>query len=223
MRTPAGPPQQVWPPLSRGRIGPVLWVESARGSASRVAADSCHWGSGDHGVSYSGLSGEPPGAESPDSNAPPLSSRCERIGRCRADMIDRRPFYLVRPTLFMRRRGAGTRPIEHDRGPDRHERTGLSAQYFGNEGFERRICTSCGAPFWSRDPERQVCGDAPCEPYTFIGNPVFAPHTLNQMRGPTSRSSRGTTTPGSTGTPSQPAGGTTSTSPSPRLRTSSRS
>ncbi len=55
-------------------------------------------------------------------------------------------------------------------------------EYFKNEGFERRICTSCGSPFWSRDPDRQVCGDAPCEPYTFIGNPVFEPHTLGQMR-----------------------------------------
>ena len=54
--------------------------------------------------------------------------------------------------------------------------------YFRNEGFERRICTSCGAAFWSRDPDRQVCGDAPCEPYSFIGDPVFAPHTLNEMR-----------------------------------------
>ncbi len=55
-------------------------------------------------------------------------------------------------------------------------------EYFRNEGFERRICASCGAAFWTRDPERHVCGDAPCEPYTFIGNPVFEPHTLGQMR-----------------------------------------
>ena len=55
-------------------------------------------------------------------------------------------------------------------------------EYFRSEGFERRICTSCGSAFWSRDPERQVCGDAPCEPYSFIGDPVFAPHTLPEMR-----------------------------------------
>lgn len=55
-------------------------------------------------------------------------------------------------------------------------------EYFRSEGFERRICTSCGAAFWTRDPERQVCGDAPCEPYSFIGDPVFAPHTLPEMR-----------------------------------------
>lgn len=55
-------------------------------------------------------------------------------------------------------------------------------EYFRNEGLERRICSSCGAAFWTRDPERRVCGDAPCEPYTFIGDPVFAPHTLDEMR-----------------------------------------
>lgn len=55
-------------------------------------------------------------------------------------------------------------------------------EYFRTEGFERRICSSCGAAFWSRDPERQVCGDAPCEPYSFIGKPVFAAHTLPEMR-----------------------------------------
>ena len=55
-------------------------------------------------------------------------------------------------------------------------------EYFKNEGLERRICTSCGAAFWTRDPDRQICGDAPCEPYSFIGDPVFSPHTLDQMR-----------------------------------------
>lgn len=55
-------------------------------------------------------------------------------------------------------------------------------EYFQNEGLERRICSSCGAAFWTRDPDRRVCGDAPCEPYTFIGDPVFAPHTLDEMR-----------------------------------------
>lgn len=55
-------------------------------------------------------------------------------------------------------------------------------EYFRDEGLERRVCRSCGAAFWTRDPDRQVCGDAPCEPYTFIGNPVFAPHTLAEMR-----------------------------------------
>lgn len=54
--------------------------------------------------------------------------------------------------------------------------------YFKSEGLVRKTCTSCGAKFWTRDPEREVCGDAPCEPYNFIGNPVFRPHTLDEMR-----------------------------------------
>jgi alanyl-tRNA synthetase len=54
--------------------------------------------------------------------------------------------------------------------------------YFKTQGFIRRICKSCGSAFWTRDASRQICGDAPCEPYTFIGNPVFTPHTLDSMR-----------------------------------------
>ena len=55
-------------------------------------------------------------------------------------------------------------------------------EYFKAQGLTRKICRSCGAAFWTRDPSRDLCGDAPCEPYTFIGNPVFAPHTLDSMR-----------------------------------------
>ncbi len=54
--------------------------------------------------------------------------------------------------------------------------------YFKNQGFVRKVCKSCGSAFWTRDPSREVCGDAPCEPYNFIGNPVFKPHTLDSMR-----------------------------------------
>ncbi len=54
--------------------------------------------------------------------------------------------------------------------------------YFKTQGLTRKICKSCGSAFWTRDSSREICGDAPCEPYTFIGNPVFAPHTLDSMR-----------------------------------------
>ena len=46
-------------------------------------------------------------------------------------------------------------------------------EYFKNQGFTRKICKSCGSAFWTRDSSRDNCGDAACEPYTFIGNPVF--------------------------------------------------
>ena len=54
--------------------------------------------------------------------------------------------------------------------------------YFRSQGFVRKICKSCGAAFWTRDPEQELCGDAPCVTYNFIGNPVFKPHTVDEMR-----------------------------------------
>ena len=54
--------------------------------------------------------------------------------------------------------------------------------YFKEQGFTRKICKSCGSAFWTRDSSRDNCGDAACEPYTFIGNPVFKPHTIDEMR-----------------------------------------
>lgn len=54
--------------------------------------------------------------------------------------------------------------------------------YFRSNGLVRKTCVGCGAAFWTRDPDRVTCGDAPCEPYGFIGNPVFAPHTVDAMR-----------------------------------------
>ena len=54
--------------------------------------------------------------------------------------------------------------------------------YFKTYGLSRNVCKSCGSAFWTRDPGREVCGDAPCEPYNFIGNPVFKYNTLDGMR-----------------------------------------
>lgn len=54
--------------------------------------------------------------------------------------------------------------------------------YFKSKGLERKICTECGAAFWTRDPEKTVCGDAPCATYSFIGKPVFREHSINEMR-----------------------------------------
>jgi len=55
-------------------------------------------------------------------------------------------------------------------------------EYFKTQGFTRKICKSCGSAFWTRDSSREICGDAPCEPYNFIGAPIFRPHTLESMR-----------------------------------------
>ncbi|MBN1432852.1 MAG: alanine--tRNA ligase [Methanomicrobiaceae archaeon] len=55
-------------------------------------------------------------------------------------------------------------------------------EYFKSNGLKRKICKNCGAAFWTRDPDNDVCGDASCAPYSFIGNPVFKPHTIDEMR-----------------------------------------
>ena len=56
-------------------------------------------------------------------------------------------------------------------------------KYFAENGFIQKQCSKCGNIFWTRDSERVTCGDAPCDHYTFIGNPIFKkPMTLPEMR-----------------------------------------
>lgn len=55
-------------------------------------------------------------------------------------------------------------------------------EYFRTHGLQRKTCKKCGAAFWTRDPSRELCGDAPCEPYSFIGNPIFRRHSVDEMR-----------------------------------------
>ncbi len=55
--------------------------------------------------------------------------------------------------------------------------------YFAAEDFVRRECPSCGAFFWTRDHDRELCGEPPCEEYRFIGTQSFdEEHTLTEMR-----------------------------------------
>ncbi|PSQ05840.1 alanine--tRNA ligase [Halobacteriales archaeon QS_6_71_20] len=55
--------------------------------------------------------------------------------------------------------------------------------YFEEEGFSRRECPSCGDHFWTRDAERELCGEPPCEDYSFVGEPGFdGAYTLEEMR-----------------------------------------
>ncbi|RLG32745.1 alanine--tRNA ligase, partial [Methanosarcinales archaeon] len=54
--------------------------------------------------------------------------------------------------------------------------------YFHRNDFHRARCVKCGGYFWSRDPERITCGDAPCDPYSFIGSPIFKKKNLDEMR-----------------------------------------
>jgi len=55
-------------------------------------------------------------------------------------------------------------------------------EYFTTKGLLRKICKKCGSAFWTRNPETEICGDAPCETYNFIGNPVFRRHSVDEMR-----------------------------------------
>ncbi|AUX08219.1 alanyl-tRNA synthetase [Halalkaliarchaeum desulfuricum] len=55
--------------------------------------------------------------------------------------------------------------------------------YFEEEGFQRKECPSCGAHFWTRNHDRELCGEPPCEDYSFIDNPGFdREYTLEEMR-----------------------------------------
>ncbi|MEF8779822.1 MAG: alanine--tRNA ligase [Haloferacaceae archaeon] len=55
--------------------------------------------------------------------------------------------------------------------------------YFREEGFERKQCPSCGDHFWTRDHDRELCGEPPCEDYSFIDNPGFdREYSLEEMR-----------------------------------------
>ncbi|MFB6077463.1 MAG: alanine--tRNA ligase [Halarchaeum sp.] len=56
-------------------------------------------------------------------------------------------------------------------------------EYFEEEGFRRGECTECGAHFWTRDPDRETCGEPPCEEYGFIDDPGFDDeYSLVEMR-----------------------------------------
>ncbi|HJH32356.1 MAG TPA: alanine--tRNA ligase [Methanosarcinaceae archaeon] len=55
--------------------------------------------------------------------------------------------------------------------------------FFSNNEFIRKQCQKCGTFFWTRDNNRKTCGDAPCDPYSFIGDPVFKKeYDLAEMR-----------------------------------------
>lgn len=59
----------------------------------------------------------------------------------------------------------------------------LQLEFFSKEGFVRKKCTKCASFFWTFNRERQVCGDAPCIEYTFIGKPLGKKkYDLSSMR-----------------------------------------
>ncbi len=57
-----------------------------------------------------------------------------------------------------------------------------SIEFFRREGYIRQRCGVCGKFFWSQ-VHRENCGEAPCSPYTFIGNPpTRRRYSIGEMR-----------------------------------------
>ncbi|WP_256546026.1 alanine--tRNA ligase [Halobellus inordinatus] len=55
--------------------------------------------------------------------------------------------------------------------------------YFEEEGFHRKQCPVTGVHFWTRDPDRETCGEPPADDYSFIDNPGFdEEYSLEEMR-----------------------------------------
>ncbi|AFN03057.1 alanine--tRNA ligase [Pyrococcus furiosus DSM 3638] len=59
----------------------------------------------------------------------------------------------------------------------------MKTRMFEEEGWIRKTCKVCGKPFWTLDPDRETCGDPPCDEYQFIGKPgIPKKYTLDEMR-----------------------------------------
>jgi len=59
----------------------------------------------------------------------------------------------------------------------------MKTRMFEEEGWIRKKCKVCGKPFWTLDPDRETCGDPPCDEYQFIGKPgIPRKYTLDEMR-----------------------------------------
>ena len=55
--------------------------------------------------------------------------------------------------------------------------------YFEEEGFHRKQCPVTDVHFWTRDPDRETCGEPPADDYSFIDNPGFeGEYSLEEMR-----------------------------------------
>jgi alanyl-tRNA synthetase len=67
--------------------------------------------------------------------------------------------------------------------PDALEKEYLDITFLKENGFVRKKCPKCGKYFWTVDPDREICGDPPCDSYKFIGNPLFKKEfDLKEMR-----------------------------------------
>ncbi|WP_456326233.1 alanine--tRNA ligase [Palaeococcus sp. (in: euryarchaeotes)] len=59
----------------------------------------------------------------------------------------------------------------------------MTTRMFKEEGWVRKKCPKCGKYFWTLNPDRETCGDPPCDEYAFIGKPgIPKKYTLEEMR-----------------------------------------
>jgi len=55
--------------------------------------------------------------------------------------------------------------------------------FFVESGFVRRKCLICGSFFWTQISDQEICGESPCQEYTFIGEPPTRKgYTYREMR-----------------------------------------
>jgi len=55
--------------------------------------------------------------------------------------------------------------------------------FFKENEFIRKQCKICGSYFWTQNSEAEICGDSPCQNYTFINNPPTKKRfSLREMR-----------------------------------------
>lgn len=58
----------------------------------------------------------------------------------------------------------------------------LRIDYLLERGYIRKKCKICGEHFWTVDPDRNTCGEAPCEPYQFIGTGLDRKFGCDELR-----------------------------------------
>ncbi|HID17029.1 TPA: alanine--tRNA ligase [Candidatus Bathyarchaeota archaeon] len=63
------------------------------------------------------------------------------------------------------------------------EENEFAIPFFKENGFIRKRCKRCGSYYWTQDLDSEICGDAPCQEYTFIGKPpTKKSYSLKEMR-----------------------------------------
>ena len=60
----------------------------------------------------------------------------------------------------------------------------MRTRLFNGMKFYRRQCPYCKHYFWTLNKDQETCGDQPCTPYLFIGNPPgkFRPESIRDVR-----------------------------------------